>query len=256
MEYKELNQLRNKYPDERNVELSYENKNNSITYQGRYSQNSLNFTIEDISGISVVDGTSFNFIIEIDGTEYTSSVFKNLLESSLKSGNPYIQKSSVTRLKFSSKELLSAENFSDRENYAEVSVTDNLKTIDDILKHIDWLVGTRQTLRDVNEYGSWSLFTSNYDVLTDTGIGLEYSDAVQTGIPYIAANEEVTTQPPPDDTIGKTLTTEVTNTTPEGGTYTTQVNIPIRYDISNPFTMGGINFVDYYNMGFNNYINN
>jgi len=179
MDYKGISQLRNTYPEERNVQLSYENKNNSINYKGKYSENSLNFTIEDLSGVSVVDGTSFNFILEIDGSEYTSPSFKSFLENSLKSGNPYIQKSNVTRITLSSQELLNIENFGTREKYAEVDITKNLKSITDIIQHIDWLVSKTQTLRNIGDYGQYSLYTTEYNVSSDTGIGLEYSDAVQ-----------------------------------------------------------------------------
>ena len=255
MDYKGISQLRNTYPEERNVQLSYENKNNSINYKGRYSENSLNFTIEDLSGVSVVDGTSFNFILEIDGSEYTSPSFKSFLENSLKSGNPYIQKSNVTRITLSSQELLNIENFGTREKYAEVDITKNLKSITDIIQHIDWLVSKTQTLRNIGDYGQYSLYTTEYDVSSDTGIGLEYSDAVQRGEEYVASNETITEQKVETLSSNKTLLTEVTTTTPERGTYTTQVKIPIRYDISNPFTAGGTNFVDYYNIGFSNYGN-
>jgi len=252
MDYKGINQLRNQYPDERNVELSYESKGNSIDYKGRYDENSLNFTIEDLSGVSVVNGTSFSFILDLDGDEYTSPQFKSFLENSLKSNNPYIQKSNVTRVQFSKDELLNAEKFTTREKYAEVDVTKNLKTTDDIIKHIDWLVSKTQTLRDIGEYGTWNLNTTSYDTVTDTGIGLEFSDAVQRGEEYVAENETSTTQLVQDDSIGKVLTTQLTTSTPEGGSVKTEVKIPIRYNISNPFTNGeGINFVDYYNIGAN-----
>jgi len=252
MDYKRINQLRNQYPDERNVELSYQSNGNSIDYQGRYNENSLNFTIEDLRGVSVVSGTSFNFILELDGQEYTSPQFKSFLENSLKSGNPYIQKSNVTRIQFSKDELLNAEKFTTREKYAEVNITKNLKTTEDIIKHIDWLVSETQTLRNIGEYGTWNLNTSTYDVESDMGVGLEYSDAVQSGIEYVAENETTATQLVQDDSIGKVLTTQLTTNTPEGGSVKTEVKIPIRYDISNPFTRGrGIDFVDYYNIGTN-----
>lgn len=236
MAYKSLTELRNQYPSERNVVQSYETKNNSITYKGRYDKNSLNFSKEDISGLSVVDGTSFNFILEIDGIEYTSSSFKTFLENSLETNNPYIQKSTVMKVTLSSEELLNAENFGIREKYAEVEITKNLKTIEDIISHIDWLVGSRQTLLDIEEYGEYNLYTTPYDVETDSGIGLEYSDSVQSGEPYIASTEAVTIQPQDTNLIGKTLTTEITTTTPIDGIITSNVTIPISYDITNPIT--------------------
>jgi len=245
MDYKRINQLRNQYPDERNVELSYESKGNSIDYKGRYDENSINFTIDDLNGVSVINGTSFSFILELDGEEYTSPQFKSFLENSLKSNNPYIQKSNVTRVQFSKSELLNAEKFTTREKYAEVNVTKNLKKTDDIIKHIDWLVSKTQTLRDIGEYGEWNLNTTPYNVVTDTGMGLVFSDAVQRGEEYVAENETTTTQLLQDDSIDIVLTTQLITSTKEGGSVKTKVKIPIRYDISNPFTKGeGINFVD------------
>lgn len=236
MAYKSLTELRNQYPAERNVVQSYETNNNSITYKGRFDKNSLDFDKEDIGGLSVIGGTSFNFILEIDGVEYTSPTFKTILENSLKENNPYIQKSTVSRVTLSSEELLNAENFDTREKYAEVEVTKNLKTIEEIISHIDWLVGSRQTLRDIEEYGEYNLYTTTYDVETDSGIGLEYSDAVQSGEPYIASEEVITAQQPTTNEVGKTLSTEITTTTSTGGLFRNKVTIPIRYDITNPIT--------------------
>lgn len=245
MEYKTLTELRNVYPEERNVQSSYSKENNSINYKGRYDANSLNFTIEDLSGISVVSGTTFNFILEIDGKEYTSPQFKSFLESSLSSGNPYIQKSSVTKVSFTKDELTNAETFRTREKYAEVEITENLDTIEELVIHIDWLVSKRQTLRDTAEYAEYSLYTTKYNVLLDVepvppndpGLGMIYSNSVQSGTPYVASENVVTAQEEPKTESKTTLTTQQTTTTPDGGTYTTSVEIPIRYDISNPFTM-------------------
>jgi len=237
MEYKTLTELRNVYPEERNVQSSYSKENNSIKYKGRYDENSLNFTIEDLSGISVVSGTSFNFILEIDGNEYTSPQFKSFLENSISSGNPYIQKSNVTKVSFTKDELTNAETFRTREKYAEVEITENLDTIEELVIHIDWLVSKRQTLRDTTDYGEYNLYTTTYAVETDSGIGLEYSDAVQSGTPYVAAAEVVSPQSQTQSNVQTTLTTQQTTTTPDGGTYTTSVKIPISYDISNPLTM-------------------
>ena len=247
MEYKTLTELRNVYPEERNVQSSYSKENNSINYKGRYDENSLNFTIEDLSGISVVSGTSFNFILEIDGNEYTSPQFKSFLENSLSSGNPYIQKSSVTRVSFTKDELTNAETFETREKYAEVEITENLDTVEELVKHVDWLVSKRQTLRDTSEYGEYNLFTTEYDVATDSGIGLEYSDSVQSGTPYVASEDVVTPQKEPKKESKTTLTTQQTTTTPSGGSTNISTQIPIRYDISNPFTMyqPSIDFLQY-----------
>lgn len=252
MEYKTLTELRNVYPEERNVQSSYSKENNSINYKGRYDENSLNFTIEDLSGISVVSGTTFNFILEIDGNEYTSPPFKSFLENSLSSGNPYIQKSKVTKVSFTKDELTNAEKFINRENYAEVEIIENLNTTEELIRHIDWLVSKRQTLRDINEYGEYNLFTTEYDVETDSGIGLEYSDAVQSGTPYIASTEVVSPQTQTQSTIQTTLKTQEVVSTTSGGSNTTNIEIPIRYDISNPFTMyqPSIDFLQYRGSNF------
>ena len=246
MEYKTLTELRNVYPEERNVQSSYSKENNSINYKGRYDENSLNFTIEDLSGISVVSGTSFNFILEIDGNEYTSPQFKSFLENSLSSGNPYIQKSNVTKVSFTKDELTNTETFKTREQYAEVGITENLTTVDKLIKHIDWLVSKRQTLRDISEYSSYNLFTTKYDIESDSGIGLEYSDAIQSGTPYVASSDTVTPQEEPKKESKITLTTQQTTTTP-GGSSNITTQIPIRYDISNPFTIyrPSIDFLQY-----------
>jgi len=247
MEFKSLTGIRNVYPEERSVQSSYSNKGNSINYAGKYKENSLNFTIEDLSGVSVVGGTSFNFILEIDGREYTSPQFKSFLEKSLSSGNPYIQKSSVTRVSFTKNELTTAEIFDVREKYSEVQITDNLDTVNELIKHIDWLVSREQTLRDVSDYGKYTLNTTEYNIESDSGIGFEYSDAVESGTPYVASNDIVTTQPEPKNESKKTLTTQQIENLPIVSQTPTNISVPISYDISNPFTVykPSIDFLQY-----------
>ena len=237
MEYKTLTELRNLYPEERDIQSSYSKETNSINYKGRYDKNSINFTIEDLSEISVVSGTSFNFILEIDGNEYISPQFKSFLENSISSGNPYIQKSSVARFSFTKDELTSVSSLTTREQYAEVRITKNLNTDEDIVRHVDWLVDSKtQTLRNISNYGEYSKYTTTYNVETDSGIGLEYSEAVQSGAPYVANNESVTPQEEPKKETKKTLTTSQIKTTPSGGSDEVRSQISTNIDISTPST--------------------
>ena len=182
-----LSDLRNKYPNERSIEQNYENKGSTIEYKGRYTDNSLIFTVDDISELVTVANTSFQLIIKIDDVEYTSPAFKNILQQSTNSGNPYIQKSSITCLSFSQEELVNAENFIVREKYAEVNTTRNLQTIEEIIIHIDWLVSKRQDIREISEYGDWDRFTTEYTVDMEPiesevpgALGFPYSDLVQS----------------------------------------------------------------------------
>lgn len=240
MGYKRLQELRNQYPTERDVNQSYEYTDNSINYNGRFDENSLTFSIQDVTELITYADTSFQFILQIDNNEYTSPSFKTLLQNSLKDGNPYIQKSTVAKIQLTSEELLNSQNFQTRELYSEVEITKNLKTIEDIVRHIDWLVSSRQTLREIGEYGEYNLFTTQYDPQTDTGIGLEYSDAVQSGTEYVASDVEVTNQNTDNRKVDVTVNTQTTVNVLDNGTYNPRVKIPIRYTNTNPFT--NINF--------------
>ena len=121
-------------------------------------------------GFGSVRGVPYDnitFIIEIDGIKYASSKWLSQQQNT-----PYQDETTIAgaglRISTSQATSIPADNqgqtLSQQESYAEVRVSKNLKTADDILKHINWLVDGGDSLRSVTEYGSW-----NWDYDTTPG---------------------------------------------------------------------------------------
>jgi hypothetical protein len=134
---------------------------------GSYSGNTLigelgsrgNVPNSGFGGVKGVPYPSITFIVEIDGQKYASSQWLSQQRS-----NPYKSQSTVAGagLKFSLNDAIDVgvdnqgQTLEDQETYAEVSVTKNLKSVDDVLKHIAWLVDENiDALRTVTDYGNW-----------------------------------------------------------------------------------------------------
>lgn len=139
---------------------------------GSYSGNTLigelgsrgNVPNSGFGGVKGVPYPSITFIVEIDGQKYASSQWLSQQRS-----NPYKSQNTVAGagLKFSLNDATDVgvdnqgQTLEDQETYAEVSVTKNLKSVDDVLKHIAWLVDENvDALRTVTDYGNWEW---NYD---------------------------------------------------------------------------------------------
>ena len=192
MEYTSLENIRNKYPDELSVSEKYTRKGNTIVYSGKSEYSNVINLDFDISNINIAPNTSFKFIVDIGGSLYTSSTFLNLLQNSEKENNPYFQKRTVPILKVDLSEATTKiSDQSTNEKYAEVKVTDNLNvgdTTNKILQHIDWLVSEQtEGLRDIKSgnnrvYGNYQLNTGQYIIESDSGLGFEFTDAVESGL--------------------------------------------------------------------------
>lgn len=147
------------------------NLNTLVNDYGTYTGNSLvgelgstaNIPNKGFTGVRGVAYDNITFIIEIDGIKYASSKWLSQQQNT-----PYQDESTVAgaglKISTSQATTIPADNqgqtLSQQENYAEVRVSKNLKTADDILKHINWLVDDGDSLRSVGEYGSWQW---NYD---------------------------------------------------------------------------------------------
>lgn len=110
------------------------------------------------SGVSGVPYDNITFIVEIDGKKYASSKWlatqKNTPyqdQNNVAGAGLSIRTASATRIDSDNQ----GQTLQDQERYAEVTVSKNLKSADDILKHINWLVSDGDALRSVADYGSW-----------------------------------------------------------------------------------------------------
>lgn len=221
-----LKYVRNPYPSQLgdNPMGNYSRKNGSVEFKGKYEENVLTFKEYPLTGITQTEG-SYNFIIQfMDGTKYTSGVFLQELELELSVGNPYRTINTVATVKVDDTLLSTYESlkkFKLGEDYAEMNVSDNINTKDEIIKHIDWLVGSGAELRDVTEMGA---FTHNP---TDD-IGFTFQPEID--------GEDPTTQTPESDIgvdIGETVDPVVTSDT-------TPTDTPVVNDVFPPFGVPGI----------------
>ena len=169
-----LQDIQNKYPEERDLSQSYDGR----VYRGIYKENKVELIKDDFSNINPIDG-DFKVIFSIDGQLFSSRTYLEELQSS---NNPYINKSNLAIVEFSSTDLLNAQEFSDQENYAEVSVDSTISTIDDLSKHISWLLDSKsKEIKKVTEYGQYTLRTTEFDFTNPTNsMGFEYSDKIES----------------------------------------------------------------------------
>ena len=153
--------IRNPYPSKLGDDPTgnYTRKNGSIELKGKYSQNFLTFGEHPIDGIEKTDG-SYNFIIQfMDGTKHTSEVFYKELELEFSIGNPYRTINSVATVKVDDvllSQYASLKKFKLGEDYAEMNVSDNIDTKDEIIAHIDWLTGSGAELRNATDMGAFT----------------------------------------------------------------------------------------------------
>lgn len=222
-----LKYVRNPYPSQlgNNPMGNYSRKNGSVEFKGKYEENVLTFREYPLNGITQTEG-SYNFIIQfMDGTKYTSGVFLQELELELSIGNPYRTINTVATVKVDDTLLSyeSLEKFKLGEDYAEMNVSNNINTKDEIIKHIDWLVGSGAELRDVTEMGA---FTHNP---TDD-IGFAFQPQID--------GEDPTSQTPEStigadigETVDPVVTSETSDTPPDP---------PVVNDVFPPFGVPGI----------------
>jgi len=242
MEYISLENIRNKYPEELSVSQKYTRRGNSIVYSGKseYS-NTINLDF-DVSGINTVPNSSFKFIVDIGGSLYTSPDFLNLLQNAQRENNPYFQKKTVPIVKINLGEATTQiSDQSTAEKYAEVSVTNNLNfgdTTNKILQHIDWLISDQnEGLRDIKSggnrvYGDYKLNTSQYNIESDSGLGFEFTDALESGLGETAETKNIVV---PDTSTQETSISKRENIQPP------PVYIPIKRKTDFDFLSGGRN---------------
>lgn len=150
------------------------------TIVGNYTENQIELEPTDIGDIIPITG-DFRVIFSIDGQLYGSSTLLSEIESS---NNPYIKKSSLPIVELNSSDLKSDIDFSARENYAEVSVTENLNSVEDLSKHISWLLDSSQKelRKPAQDYGSYGVSISSYSPESDSGLGFQFSAEAQKPI--------------------------------------------------------------------------
>lgn len=169
-----LDDIQNKYPEERPLSENYNGK----SLRGLYSENLIQISKGDFSNIDTIPG-DFKVIFSIDGNLYGSEGFINELKSS---NNPYLNIENVAIVELSASELKSDIDFTNQEKYAEVTVTkSNGSSLEsDLSDHIGWLLdSSTKELRRVSDYGAYSVNTTTFDIETKTGLGFEYSDLIE-----------------------------------------------------------------------------
>ena len=178
--------VQNPYPVEIGTDPSpnYSLKDSTITYSGKFPQNFLTFKLESIDDIKALDineyPTSFGFIVEFidnDVREYWSSpVLLGQIQAEINSANPYKTRKKYPILQFDFKFIKgysTQEQFKIPEDYAEVNVTKTLTTKEDVLKHLDWLISSDETLRRAGDMGAWEInLTEN--------LGMQHSKALDS----------------------------------------------------------------------------
>lgn len=195
MEYKKLQELRNLYPsDEENISKSFTSDGTTIKYTGKYEQNFIEFDIIDFNGIDNASlnvdedlSDSFRFIVEFkdgDNSErWTSKKLKEDLEAAILEPNPYFNIDKYSKLAVTIaivdmtklKDYWRSKKFDIPEKYAEARITDTITTIKDMLKHLNWIVSTKDVddeLREVDTFGAWNLYTGK------NGLGFQYSEDI------------------------------------------------------------------------------
>jgi len=163
MVLKNLSEIRNQYP---NGSKSYIEKDDKISFVGKYSQNTILFDKRKDLNINVTEG-SFEFIIKFipEISYWTSNSFFEKLNTT--KNNPYIQLNTLPIITVDLRELDSyskSESFSIPEEYAEVDVTNTLDTKEDYIKYINWITSEdegRAPLISTKDLGEWQLKTTD-----------------------------------------------------------------------------------------------
>ena len=211
MEYKTLPNIRDQYPagpefvddsfsipppPEKNIDDVYETKGpTSVKVTGKYAKNFLYIDTEPLDNIDILElnvpaqpngptPITFRFIVEFinnDGSSelWTSPPFYNDLVAAKQEDNPYFSLNRVTIVRLNFSELSNywkKSEFTIKQNYAEVQITDTINTKEDMLIHINWMVSSSDDLRSVrggtDPFGDWVLKTSD-------SFGFEYSDQLR-----------------------------------------------------------------------------
>ena len=168
MEYKNLSNLENTYPQPGNYILNRADKSVSNLYGVYADKNKLDFKLPDLTNLKSVEGTNFRFILAIfkdykdtKPVYYTSERYLNDLKSAAAEGNPYFLQSSfsnsnivsyvyedVVKMTESMRALEMKSRIDFRINvFAGISGSVDY---DNLVTYIDWLVDKQSPLDDIN----------------------------------------------------------------------------------------------------------
>lgn len=206
MEYKNLSNLENTYPQPGNYILNKADKSVSNLYGVYADKNKLDFKLPSLTDLKSVEGTNFRFILAIfkdykdtKPVYYTSDKYLNDLKSASAEGNPYFLQSSfsnsnivsyvyedIVRMVDSMKPLEQKSRVDFRINiFAGVSGSIDY---DNLVTYIDWLVDKQSPLDDINfgvleptKISGWNVFDGNFatgeiktTISASYGIGSEF----------------------------------------------------------------------------------
>ncbi len=190
MKYNTHSDIRDPYPLESNptdgTNINYIGRGGDFQLVGKFKGNSIDWSRQTASSIRVANPThTFRFILDIDGQLFTSQNFKRDLEDAINKSNPYFNLQTVAVIPLSLNELQTpGRSYDVGERYAEASITSNLNTggdsLNKILDHIDWLSSSdNQELRNINEMGSWTLNTTEFNPSTNSGMAVELTEDLE-----------------------------------------------------------------------------
>lgn len=200
MRYISLDNLRNPYPlqEQKTVAETPVVSNSPIQSYERKTPDTVLSKGQKPSGDIILDapkpspfltevgGTTFRFIIDINGKRYTSPDFKRDLDLAYSESNPYFKEENVSVV-FIDKRDITTPNRDYKVGllYSETSVSKIIQTDEEIVRYIDWLskplLGdpTGGKLINSNELGSWQVNISQYDPSSDSGLGFEYTEQLE-----------------------------------------------------------------------------
>jgi hypothetical protein len=206
MEYKNLSNLENTYPQPGNYILNKADKSISNLYGVYADKNKLDFKLPSLADIKSVEGTNFRFILAIfrdyqdtKPVYYTSDKYLNDLKSSAAEGNPYFLQSSFSNTNIVSyvyEDIIKMVDYMKPfEQKSRVDFRINIFSgvsgsvdYDNLVTYIDWLVDKQSPLDDVNfgvleptKISGWNVFDGNFatgeiktTISASYGIGAEF----------------------------------------------------------------------------------
>ena len=148
MEYIILEQQQNTYPTTSNYKKT---ALDTITLEGNFDTNKLDFDIPTFDPLVIVPDTSFRFLISIEDVIYTSPSYYTELITSYNESNPYFIQSTFQSeflVKYNLNDIASIiANLKVTENSKKINVTKNVFVLADgsydyisLVKYIDWVV--------------------------------------------------------------------------------------------------------------------
>jgi|LakMenEpi03Aug12_release.lakeMendotaPanAssembly.Ray.scaffolds.fasta_scaffold209143_2 hypothetical protein len=187
MEYKNLNNLENAYPQPGNYILNRADKSMSNLYGIYPDKNRLDFKLPSLADIKSVEGTNFRFILAIfkdyqdtKPVYYTSDKYLNDLISASAEGNPYFLQSSFSNTNIVSyvyEDIIKmVDSMKPLEQKSRVDFRINIFAgvsgsveYDNLVTYIDWLVDKQSPLDDINfgvlqpeTISGWNVLDGNF----------------------------------------------------------------------------------------------